>query len=994
MFFGFVGLACGGEPMRRGSAQFTYTAVGDTLFTLPQSWIEADSVVIRKNHAQLQPYLHYRIFEPGNRIWLFTPLGPGDTLAIDYAYRPYPLLRTYQRRSLRSLGRIGQSGDSAVAIIPTESLEASESSWTSLRKSGSLVRSIQIGTGQDAAFESALNLQVEGTVSKNVEVAAVLTDQNIPIQPEGTSESIRELDKVFVTVKSPKISATVGDYALKFSGGRYDNYERKLTGLLAAAKVGGLTSEISAAASRGEFHTLSLGGEEGVQGPYALSGKNGESSIVILAGTETLWLDGAVMRRGEGNDYVIDYSSGEITFTSKRLISSESRIVIDFQYANESYERQYLASRLSFAQGDSPFAMRVSYLSERDDRSLPLGLSYTDEDESVLRDAGDDRELAVSASADSIGPYGGDYTRRDTTIESTQHSIFVYVPPISSDSLGGEWRVFFDDFAQGFGDYAADADSLGRVFFRWVGVNQGRYLPSKRLDLATSSEIVDLGFDIRKQGKLHLSGEAAFSNFDANTFSKLDDADNQGAAGSMRAGWEANNAKVIGVAMRRISLDLEGRVRGEDFREIARSSEIEFDRDWGTSGGSLGEEWIGESRLAISPSKALTLSSGVGLLDRTDVSESQRWSAQLSYRDESKKEFAVSHLNIAGKDSAQSRSSDWIRQHANGTVPVWMLTPRFRVDREERKIDTRFGKSGFRFTDAAVGTGALLSETWRSDLEVGARRDDTRESDARFEKSSEAKSASGELQWTPAELGRGGVRFTHREKTYSDADSQGVTSDAGRLDLFLAPQHDLYELNLLYDALSSKTERQIQVFLPTDPGLGNYRLENGVYLPDDQGDYILVSRNTGEYEPSSEVRANATLWLRPDESRGKENFWWNHLAFETEATIEERTRLPMTAGLLLLNPSKLRGAETLEGKLSIREDVHVNRLSRRASFRLRVKSSSSVVTRFANGSQDRRDEEIGLRARLKFTATLRGETEATQSIERDVYEGVSISSQD
>ncbi|MDD5088442.1 MAG: hypothetical protein PHI18_06565, partial [bacterium] len=323
------------QPLRSASITYTAEAPQDTLLNLPVRWVVLDSLRIYRNGELLPEYQQWRIVEPGNRIWIYRLLGPRDTVRVEYSYRPFPLLRSYARRTLRDIVRYANSDSTMdslrIAPAPVAEVAAAEG-WSRLNKSGSLIRSVQIGTDQDLALESALNLQIQGRVGKDVDVIAALTDQSTPIQPEGTTESLSELEKIFISVRAPHWTTTLGDYTLDLAGGQYDGYSRKLTGVMGEINVADVRVTGSGAASRGQFFSYSFNGQEANQGPYPLPGRHGEVGIVILAGTERVWLDGELLRRGEGNDYTIDYSAGEIRFTARRLITSDSRVVADYEY--------------------------------------------------------------------------------------------------------------------------------------------------------------------------------------------------------------------------------------------------------------------------------------------------------------------------------------------------------------------------------------------------------------------------------------------------------------------------------------------------------------------------------------------------------------------------------------------------------------------------------------------------------------------------------------
>lgn len=219
------------------------------------------------------------------------------------------------------------------------------------------MRSVQIGTNQDLAFKSALSLQVEGKVGSNVDVVAALSDQNLRFNLKAHRSPFAELDKVYVTARSPHLEATIRGAEFELSGRRYDAYSRKLSGLNLGANSHGANAVVSAAISGGEFHTNRFNGVESIRA-IPLAGKNGETGVIVLAGTETVWLDGKVQRRGENNDYIIDYASGQITFSSRRLITSDSRIIVSFEYSNEDYERQYWAARTGVNSGSLARSLR------------------------------------------------------------------------------------------------------------------------------------------------------------------------------------------------------------------------------------------------------------------------------------------------------------------------------------------------------------------------------------------------------------------------------------------------------------------------------------------------------------------------------------------------------------------------------------------------------------------------------------------------------------
>jgi hypothetical protein len=92
--------------------------------------------------------------------------------------------------------------------------------------------------------------------------------------------------------------------------------------------------------------------------------------MILIAGTEVVYLDGDRLKRGEGNDYMMDYNSGEITFTAKHLITRFSRIVVEFQYSDRNYARSVLAFNDQVTWKKWTFTLNV--FSEQDHKNQPF----------------------------------------------------------------------------------------------------------------------------------------------------------------------------------------------------------------------------------------------------------------------------------------------------------------------------------------------------------------------------------------------------------------------------------------------------------------------------------------------------------------------------------------------------------------------------------------------------------------------------------------------
>jgi len=217
-------------------------------------------------------------------------------------------------------------------------------------------------------------------LNENYTVEGVLTDKTSPLQSIGNTRRLNDFERVLIQINGPELNASIGDVDLKLNNGKFGKVDRSIEGIRVQAKSqkGGMQGALGF--SYGKNHLLQIQGKNGKQGPYRLSGKNGEKFIIILAGTEKVKLDDQLLIRGENDDYIIDYNAAEVHFTQNNILSSNSRISIEFEYvpdiylASYSFGKQLISGEVELGnRKDSPFYISAAWHDIRDDKNNPLG---------------------------------------------------------------------------------------------------------------------------------------------------------------------------------------------------------------------------------------------------------------------------------------------------------------------------------------------------------------------------------------------------------------------------------------------------------------------------------------------------------------------------------------------------------------------------------------------------------------------------------------------
>ncbi len=405
---------------------------------------------------------------------------------------------------------------------------------------GALTRGFSLGNNQSLVFDSDLNLQLNGNIGDGYLIKAAITDQNLPIQPDGTTRQIQEFDKVFIEIDKDQHSVLAGDFDAVNPDGYFMRYNRKLKGAEYSYEGNKFhepwTIKGSAAVSKGKFTRQNLTPTEGNQGPYPLKGENGELFIIVLAGSEKVYIDGQLLTRGEDADYIMDYNKSEITFTRRVLINIRHRITIEYEYAQFNFQKSQNTFEVRYQK--NKLKSYFNFFQETDSKSVTGDLQLNAEDLDLLKMAGDGGSQIQKSGIKKLNEgYNTNlilYTSIDTIVNAVLYS---GVLTWSTNPQKANLIVTFSEVGQGNGDYiiSPNPSPNGRIY-QWIspdgitGEKRGNYSPIIPLQAPQQKQMLTAGgeYQWNKAGKI--TAEFGLSRHDLNRYSLLDDNDNTGGA--------------------------------------------------------------------------------------------------------------------------------------------------------------------------------------------------------------------------------------------------------------------------------------------------------------------------------------------------------------------------------------------------------------------------------------------------------------------------------
>ena len=691
---------------------------------------------------------------------------------------------------------------------------------------GSVYRSFSVSPLGGSEFTGGLRMQIQGQLSESMQVSGILSDESSPIQPEGNTQSLDEIDQVYLQISHPKFQMNVGDIELNYQHGKYMNISKRLIGLKNNFNIDKWRGSAVYANSKGHYRQIELKGSEGKQGPYFLDSKSGDRNIIVQSGTERIWLNGNKLTRGENHDYIIDYSTAEVHFTPAHLIHSDSDILIEYQYSDFQYSQSVAGGTMERAIEEKG-SISFSWLYESD-QTQNSALNLSDNEIELLNSSGDTTALISGAVSDADGDYiyvGREYFEYtpDKTIPGDRYFI-----TFTNDSETGEYRRLIS--------------ISGEIYYEFVQLIDREqyddlYSPMKQIISPKGHQLFEISGDYQVSKNTMLDFSTAVSGVDKNRLSSKNDDDNTGLAYSFAL---SNNKITISDKMR-IGYTISSWQQDNRFEAMQRDRSAMFYQDWNVQ-PLLN---VNENHHAVEAGVDIE-----NLVKGTVTASRYNYGKQLFNRINSAFTAGRGYLpfvRIVQNDI--SANTGYFRQRTlMFDLLPGNLHPFYKYDYEEQE-------NQYRFDHQTVGV-KYAKDRWESSFGVGERLDYTESDTISDELELSSEGIFGSLDIKGNTKSGWNQEMTIRRRIKNDfLNNNDYNFTLVRLrSSFLRPTHPI-RWDMKTTVEETFTETRALVYDSVGIGLGDFRYDEqfNEYINDPNGEYIAYTIFTGDRHPTTKL---------------------------------------------------------------------------------------------------------------------------------------------
>jgi len=936
----FIGLLiifvsfCGFSQSQNSIYKTKNVAVKNTI-KIDSVSINSNSFSIRKKDKTIIDSTYYSVDFAKATLTFKKPIET-DSIIINYLNFPEFLTKTYkqlddniivenndQNQTLYTLSQPNTNND----FIPFDGLTTS----------GSISRGVTVGNNQNSVLNSELDLQITGKLNDKVSLKASIQDANIPLQESGYSQRLDEFDQVFIELFSDNWNIRAGDIDLVNADSYFANFSKRVQGLNLKLKLGEDDTQTNLFAAgaivRGQFTTSQFIAQEGNQGPYKLQGPNGELFVLIVSGSETVYVNGIPAKRGEDQDYIIDYNAGEIIFNATFPITSEMRITVDYQFSDRNYSRF-----VAFGGGNyssEKFKLGISVYSENDAKNQPLQQNLSEEQVQILADAGDDRTQMVAPSEVREELNDNRILYKKELIGSVEAFVF------SNDPNDELYRVTFTLVGANQGDYALSNINAINNIYEFVGANQGSYAPVIQLVAPIKLQIAVVNGSYKPSEKTKISFEASGSKNDLNLFSNSDDNNNEGFAGKINI----NQTLVKKDSLWNMDVYIDSDYISAEYRNIEGLYNPEFNRDWNLDlnnvkgiGLNLGNQMLFNSGFRMFHQTKGTLNYQFEHLNFSDGFNGNRHIAQAN--------LLLNKFNILSSSSflnteSNINTSTFLRSYNRFTYSMkksWIGSRIAIEDNEQRNIATQeLTPLSQRFKSYEIFVG--LGDSTKIFTEIGYKN---RVNDSIKNNQLQKVNTSNTFYLDSRIIQNKNTNLSlyanYRTLKNTDKTIEDENSINSRLQFNQKLFKQIIQWNTIFETNSGRLPQQDFTYVEVEAGQGTYTWndynENGIQELEefeiaqfqDQGRFIRVLLPNRVFIKTHQNRLSQTLTFNPSQwsvSENKSKQFWSHFYNQTSYLIDRKIK--REGSRFNLNPFNTSEEDQLGLQLNFRNVLFFNR---------------------------------------------------------------------
>lgn len=564
--------------------------------------IQPFSFKLLDKHKQAIDSSQYSI-DFSSAILKLTPKLILENDSIEVHYLKYPEFITKNYTSNQKIISQNNTAIQRLQVLETPNTDNKFIPFEGLETSGSLSRGIRIGNNQNAVLSSELDLQISGKLNEKVSIRASIQDANIPSQQGGYSQTLNEFDQIFIELFSDFWQIRAGDIDLTNKHSYFSSFHKKVQGIQTNVQLkhqNGATTNIfaSGALVHGIFHRSEFRGIDGNQGPYKLKGPNGELYILVVSGSERVYVNGIQLTRGEEKDYTIDYNAGEVKFNATYPITSNMRISIEFQYTDRSYNRFIAYAGASYKTEKLEVGLNV--YSENDAKNQPLQQNLSKEQIEILKQAGNNPDAMNAPSAIEDTYSENKILYKKEVVNGKEIYTFSNNP---EETL---YMLRFTYLGANQGDYSLKQENAIARIYEYTppinGVPQGEYVAEIRLTAPEKLQVVNAFLNYKANPNTEVYTELAMSNYDQNLYSSIDDQENIGYAAKISAKHKLLQFKNASSLLAYADLDY----LHKNFQSIENIYSSEFSRDWNIYNATGTQHFLKSGLTYISPKNGRT----------------------------------------------------------------------------------------------------------------------------------------------------------------------------------------------------------------------------------------------------------------------------------------------------------------------------------------------------------------------------------------------------